>query len=607
MDNRIDKKEIKNSRILTFSFISLFFIILIFGMNYFIPNYGGESLSLPQNTIVWFGILLFSSLAIIKSICSNTIIYSKIQLLLLVVLLLIFSFGLINYNKETETLLLQGLGLLGFFMLFFSFEQFSLSEKQIVILLYIICLSVLIQIVYGVLQQQFDLVPMKYMFDKKDMVVGVFQQRNVYSSFLATGLVISFYLVADNKILGKLSKIPLYFIPFGAGWGIIEVGSRAGLVGGILGFSLIAVLSFKNKEGKKYILIWLLLMSLGGISSTQESGVFARFLLADNQTISNIKQSEIAKEKITIIAGTNNNIIETAEIPIKNPFNERLIIWKLSFSAFINQPWLGYGLGNFHTAYVVEKLEYNRNHPENKDIQPLTLHPHNEILYWVVQSGIIAVITIFSFIAYYLKIIISSRGWRKAFIYMALLFPIGFHTFVSYPFYLSTIHLFVFLFLLYLGVKDVHKYYFNFNFPSFVKYILISVILTFSIYSFTQVKWHLKNITFMTHFKLLKMKKTALLNEPINDIYFRNEALVYINYKKMKSAIKSKDKLSANKYIDWFEIQLKYNESPMIYSRLIIAKWFLGHKQESLLLLNEATIKYPENKSLLKIKKKLIR
>ena len=54
-------------------------------------------------------------------------------------------------------------------------------------------------------------------------------------------------------------------------------------------------------------------------------------------------------------------------------------------------------------------------------------------------------------------------------------------------------------------------------------------------------------------------------------------------------------------------MQLKYNETPMIYSRLIISKWFLGHKQESLLLLNDAIIKYPENKSLLKIKKKLIR
>ena len=604
MDNRIDQEEIKNSRISTFSLILLFFIILIFGMNYFIPNYGGEGLSLPQNTMVWFGILLLSSLAVVKSILSTTIVYSKIQLSLLLVLSLIFSLGLINYNNETETLFTQSLGLLGFFMLFWSFEQFSPSKKQIIIFLYIICLSVLIQIIYGVFQKQFDLVPFKYVFDKKDMVVGVFQQRNVYSSFLATGIVISFYLIVESnhKILGKLLKIPLYLIPFGAGWGIVEVGSRAGLVGGILGFSLIALVSFKNKEGKKYILIWLLLMSLGGVSSTQGSGVFSRFLLADNQTISNIKQSKLLKEE-TIIK-SKNNIIETS---VQNPFNQRLIIWKLSLSAFMNQPWLGYGLGNFHTAYVAEKLEYNRSHPENKDIQPLTLHPHNEILYWAVQSGIIAVVAIFYFIIYYLKIVISSQGWRKGLIYIALLLPIGFHTLVSYPFYLSTIHLFVFVFLLYIGIKDVHKNKFTFRLPIFIKYAVISLVVVFSIYSFYPLKMHLNNIYFMTRFKVLESKNIKILDQPVKNIYFKNEALIYINYEKLKIAAKKRDIISSNKYIEWFEMQLKYNETPMIYSRLIISKWFLGHKQESLLLLNDAIIKYPENKSLLKIKKKLIR
>ncbi len=111
----------------------------------------------------------------------------------------------------------------------------------------------------------------------------------------------------------------------------------------------------------------------------------------------------------------------------------RSIIFEVSLDIFKTKPLLGYGYGGFERSFIDHFNQYTIAHPEaGNTIQRLS-HPHNELLFWVIEGGIIALLAFILFTTAYITTWLSiSRG--KAFALFALLLPILLHSHWNFRF-----------------------------------------------------------------------------------------------------------------------------------------------------------------------------
>lgn len=78
----------------------------------------------------------------------------------------------------------------------------------------------------------------------------------------------------------------------------------------------------------------------------------------------------------------------------------RLFIWDFAFEKFANRPFVGYGFNSSRKIKLAEEdfIEY-----ENLKLSPLPLHPHNNLLQIMLETGIIGLIFYLSLAAKYLN------------------------------------------------------------------------------------------------------------------------------------------------------------------------------------------------------------
>lgn len=73
--------------------------------------------------------------------------------------------------------------------------------------------------------------------------------------------------------------------------------------------------------------------------------------------------------------------------------SERLLMWQSSINMFIEHPFFGIGIGNFHQEYV--------NHYHLPEAREMTFHPHNNFLFILIETGILGIISYLIFIFYF--------------------------------------------------------------------------------------------------------------------------------------------------------------------------------------------------------------
>ena len=71
---------------------------------------------------------------------------------------------------------------------------------------------------------------------------------------------------------------------------------------------------------------------------------------------------------------------------------ERLLMWKSSINMFIEHPFFGIGIGNFHEEYV--------NHYHFPEAREMTFHSHNNFLFILAETGVLGIISYIIFIIY---------------------------------------------------------------------------------------------------------------------------------------------------------------------------------------------------------------
>ena len=114
----------------------------------------------------------------------------------------------------------------------------------------------------------------------------------------------------------------------------------------------------------------------------------------------------------------------------------RPYMYHISFEAFMSQPFTGHGMGHFEKAFLSQQIIVNPAQSEGNH-QYQHGHPHNEMLLWLVEQGLLAGVAFL--LLFFGMLFLMWRGHMDYKIALLTL-PLVLHSLTEYPFYQSILH-----------------------------------------------------------------------------------------------------------------------------------------------------------------------
>lgn len=545
----------------------IFLIVLglysLLGMHFFMHNQGGYGLYLPFNMVGWAFVSVLIGIGIWHLTLIKQLTFSRTQLWYLagfVILLVPFLNPQAEWNASAQP---RFLAIAAGLLLFFALSQFQFAEKQRHNLLYLLLGAVAIEAVYGLVQ--FFILKDGNWFGynvKTNRPYGIFQKDSVYSSFLAAGLAITFYLQRwDSKVLisrwrqGLLSLI-LVATPLL----LIQIQSRAGIYGAILATAcMLPVLWSYNRR----IFWW-----------------------------------SVALLVISLSVGLIFYTSARAEGSYELTSGYRKLYWSHLLSMLPQSPWLGHGYGSFEYTFLHDFYAPEHITPGMRLMEENLDHPHNEVLFWLHEGGIVAVIGLLAFATAYIRSLLKCAGWAKRLSLLALVFPLLFHAMVEYPFYHSVAHFFLFIVFLWLadaesGLQKVYacSYWFLARIVAItIPLIVVPLMLT-----------GLQAAYMLTKYDRTKDKNPQMLEQIINPLPWMMMYEFQMRSVQLTFSAAMHDKAGLESYVEWAKAFLHNTPRAVVYSRLVYALQLLNDKEQSQFWLDEGKRVFPRNEALQKM------
>ena len=528
----------------------VFAVYLLLGMHFNMDHLGGYGLYLPFNAMGWIFISLLIGLGCWEIRNNGKIIFSRFQIICWIGIGLM-CLPLIYPNNENSGLVIHRfLGLGAGLILYLSFQQFRFNREDRNWFLYIILGGILIQAFYG-LSQYF--LPLESWFGiSVDRTFGVLMQKNVMATFLVTGAAISlFLLLKDESIKDHKNKMWfIYSVSFLTSLFYLPLQSRTGYLTFPLAIALISILGYKKK---KQLLTWLGFAIIGFLI-----GAKAPYL------------KRIEGEKI-------------------HSTSIRKTLYQLSYELYRENPIIGVGYGSFFFSF---RHYYAQRKSEDSSVLSFTGnidHPHNETLFWMVEGGIVPLIGLLIIAGGFLIMIWRAKS-PEVWAAVGLILPILIHTQLELPFYLSLIHWFLFLFLLYFideeyGEKMVKKMPLKI-FPGIVA-ILIPGITIFYMITVLQTGF------VITKYERSRFKDHNLLLSAWNPKSWHKKYDTIVMTLRLNIARKTKNSEGLQDYIQWAEGYVKHSPYSFIYYDLAKAYEAIGKKEKAWEVYNKAKYLFP--------------
>ncbi|EME3967981.1 PglL family O-oligosaccharyltransferase [Vibrio fluvialis] len=535
--------------------------VYLLAMHFFMPNPGGAGLALSFNATTWLVLSFALAIGLYQLATYRKLRYSKLTVVFLISSV-IMTLPMFYTNAYWQGALSRISGLWAGLLLFVVLQQFYFSNKHKQRLLWYIVLACLIEAAFG-LFQYFELKPGNiFGYDTiANRPYGIFQQPNVMASFLATGLVLSGYLLARqpkkyNKHLSEVSLLyltPVMTLPL-----LVVLASRTGWLSALLGIALILPYIYRFSPRQRFI-NWIL-ASIAGLLIG-----FAALQAGNN--------GQLAADKADL------------DSPRRYTFPQAL-------DMLIEKPFTGYGYGNFEAKYM---LYTARQHQLNSNYHPglpSMDHPHNETLYWGVEGGLLPILGMAIAAGFVLMRIRSAKkGTRLAM--FALLLPITLHSQLEYPFYHSAIHWITFIILLFWIDQRVAKYRFA-RFSKFSKSALriASILLPFLTTIYMLSALHTNYV--LTRFETSQPRDPEILNKVTNPVVWqdRYDWDVYSTY--LNIGLYNQQPQYIQPYIDWSLAIIKHKPRPAFYNNLILAYQGLGDHSRAEQIRTEAEFLFPD-------------
>lgn len=441
-------------------FVPIVFATFLVCLNVTFENMGGAALYLPFNSAVWIGFSILSGVALWPSV-KGTVLVSRAHIALFWLVVVLWMPFFWSWNDASLMALPRLLALIAGLVLFFGMAQLNLSFNEWWWVGFFILCGVLIQILIGFTQIFIfkDSGWLSFVYNS-GVPRGVFQQRNVFASFVATGLALSgcLLLSATKKlcrgvvvVVPTLIPVVLYFN-----------GSLTGFISCIVVVSLVSFYLFK--KNKKALKIW---------SCALLSGLVVLALV------------------IFFMASPSPRSAES----IASNFSHRWAVYQHSFEMIMERPLAGWGYGRFQSEFIKSYAESGVLNSGASSVDKFILnsyftHPHNELLFWGVEGGFIPFFAIIIFSLWFAWNVWKRSEGASWSIYFALLFPLVFHSMTELPFYHSSIHWLTFILIAaYVASKTwpvkklSNPYTFSVKFFSFVTIPLLCIFMLTNIYS----------------------------------------------------------------------------------------------------------------------------
>lgn len=402
-------------------------MLLLLGTNCYIINQGASGLSLPANTLTWGGISLLILWVGLHS-SQRRYRFSTTSLPLFLTGIVVLTIPLLYV--EPADLSRAGWRVAAMItgaVFYFSWLQVRLSNSQRQALWLVLLLAVFMQALLALVQlfaSELAWVPIK-----GGRVYGIFQQPNVLASFMATGLALALMLFLLPGFALRQARyehwrqaflsVLLLVLPALLMW----INSRVGWLGGAL-VSLLFLWRFGalfpvRCKRAVVLLVAGFVMGLAGILWLGREDGWGHLLHEGSN-----------QARWTMLRDTLRMIAE--------------------------KPLLGWGYGSFEYNF----LHFRINQLPPTVVTEIANHPHNEILLWWVEGGLVSLFGLGLIIFGGVRLVVRAcrrdvqalnDGRRFAGEPTALcivLLPIALHTQLEYPFYLSALHFMVFLMVL---------------------------------------------------------------------------------------------------------------------------------------------------------------
>jgi O-antigen polymerase len=546
--------------------------ILCLASFYYQPNLGGGGVRMPYTYTIWIaamaviaaGIFLFSSSA-------------RIVLPRYWAALMALPTGLLVSGLFTETLrpvewALRLAFVFGGFLFLFSLFQFRLDRRGIESMLFIIALAGLLHTCVALLQFfGSDWLQGWIPVSKGNRPIGIFQQPNLMASLAATSLAISLYLATTASLRSRslIYRILLYANVLLQPAIILASGSRTGLLGLFVGVVLLVASRYRfllQRRKNLLILTTALLLGLGyGLYLSDEAAKVQQKIERDGYQ------------------------------------EARVVVYQLTWELVKEKPLFGHGLGSFPKVFQEKRIHFQQQYPDAHSYPAMYSHPHNELLYWLAEAGLVSVLGMLLFAAATLRQFFSL-GWQRGAVYMALIAPITMHTFVELPFYLSSFHWFVWLLLLYL----IHS-----HFPvaytnrmslwgrRLVPAVSLGAITIIAIFLFSTLQASLR----MTKFVMRGDGNLEMIRSATENPLLSEDALIFTLRYQLYSDVAGGRSSNVKQFIGWAANYVNQLPNPDVMSDLALAYSYAGDEQNANRVIRRAVLIYPTKRYLVEQQK----
>jgi len=558
-----------------FLFQVVFAGYFLLAMHYFLPNMGGYGLYLPYNVIGWMFIATLIGLGFWQISRTGFIELSKTQVLfsigfLFCLLPLAYSINEISYRTTSRVMFL--LGGLGFYT---ALVQFRFNQSERFTLLYIILGAIGVQSILGVIQY-YGLGPGDhFLLVKKTLPYGSFQQKNVMTIFMVTGMGIGLFLIGKDHVLAssRLKRWLVLLPPLTGSIIIMAIKSKAGYLGLLVMFPLLLpTINVKEKLYQR----WFMLLVTGliiGYVSPRAYQFFQSGAQPEGQT-------ETQKEAGLYTRDLGSQI-ETV--------NTRIDMWEITFDIWKDNPLTGIGYGKWPRIFR-EYHAFRRANATGSDyfMGEYLDHPHNETLLWLSEGGIAPFLGLLIFAGGYL-IMVFRLKWKNVLSCLALVMPIFLHTQFELPFDISLAHWIVFLTLCHFP-DDQQNIRYRYNLHKTM--IIPALMIPLMVYYYMGTTLRINSI--ISRFEHTGMKNYDLLLQVKDSGALHLKYDNYVLKTMLDLGMDTKNEEALQLFLEKAEEFVQRSPILHVYNGMMKALLVLGREKEAKAMVARARYLYPD-------------
>lgn len=562
-------------------FFLTFTLLVLIAPFYYQPNLGGEGLMLPYNASIWAASLITLAAGLISMLKHESFICPRhIGLLMLFPAGLVLGGFLTGIERPTEWLIRLGV-ILGGILFWFSLFQFRLTRRQVDTAIYLVLAGIMIQGLIGLSQILPDN-PFKGIMPwvSGKVPAGIYQQPNLHASMMATGIALALYQATTPAFLRlrwPFKGLVLMTLLL-ASANIVTIGSRVGYLGLLIALTLLVASRHRLLIRRKLTVVLLIAAIAGGASIGLNT--------SDTGTVRAITKIE----RLTANEGVSGDA--------------RPHIYRLAWQTFLQSPLIGHGIGSFQHVFQENRPAYYQQVPNYKLDDKRFSHPHNELLFWMIEGGLLALVSIAAAaVAVVWQLI--QMGWQRGAAMAALLAPIALHTQVELPFYISNVHWIMLLILLFLcfqsgkrerGLNLSRPAQSGIRVTTLVATPLLIMFLAHAVLASAGIVQYMRS----------KGTQPKHLAPALNDFYFREMGEYFWMRSVLYRELHQNTKEHTQEFIDWAQRYTQQSPDKQLYTDIARAYLHLGEKQRAIKTLTHVRAIYPDDRQLEKFEEAVV-